>query len=359
MMNRADLNLRRCFVPTAALLLALLLSGCFLLPKEAAPPELPLVTPFTGAEYKTAVVTRGDLVSEAKVNFTFTPTRREDLRFSVIGRSYGAIYVNVGSQVHKGDLLAELDTAAEQEAIRNTETELQKLQIRLETAQTALALALEEEELQGNGSTVVSEARQADISYYEAAIAIRQQKLEEQRAELDSLRLYAPMDGTVTYVKAIDQNTRSSKTDTVVTVTDTSSSVFNAMTEHWALFPVGESFVVSTDRGDFLCVSRDPALYGIKTAEVLNGQKNVCLEIQDEPVPEGSLRGTVRIVLEVRENVKMLPTRAVFTVGDRYYVYHEDASGLKTAMEIGCGLSDGSYIEVTEGLEEGEYVIVS
>ena len=28
-------------------------------------------------------------------------------------------------------------------------------------------------------------------------------------------------------------------------------------------------------------------------------------------------------------------------------------------LEIGCGLTDGSYIEITEGLEEGEHVIVS
>ena len=49
----------------------------------------------------------------------------------------------------------------------------------------------------------------------------------------------------------------------------------------------------------------------------------------------------------------------MFTVGDKYYVYHEDASGLKSAMEIGCGLTDGSYIEITEGLEEGDHVIVS
>ena len=51
--------LKRLLAPVSALLMAALLSGCFLLPKEADPPELPLVTPFSGAEYTTAVVTRG------------------------------------------------------------------------------------------------------------------------------------------------------------------------------------------------------------------------------------------------------------------------------------------------------------
>ena len=351
--------LKRLFAPVSALLLAALLSGCFLLPREAEPPELPLVTPFGGAEYSTAVVTRGDLVSAAKVSFTFSPTRREDLRFSVLGRSYGAIYVTVGAQVEAGQLLAELESSAEQAAIHETETELKKLSIRLEAAQKALELALEEEKLQGSYGTVVSDARRADISYYEAAIAIQQQKLAEQSAELEALRIYAPMDGTVTYVKTIDQNSRSGKSDTVVTVTDTGSGIFTALTDRWELFPEGEQFVVETDAGEFLCVARDPALYGISAEEKGDGLKNVCLEILDEQVPDSSLRGEVRIVLEVRENVNMLPTRAVFTVGDRYYVYHEDATGLKSALEIGCGLSNGSYIEVTEGLEEGDHVIVS
>ena len=351
--------LKRLLAPATAFLMAVLLSGCFLLPKEAEPPELPLVTPFSGAEYTTSVVTRGDLISAAKVTFIFSPTRREELRFGVMGRSYGAIYVTAGTQVEKGQLLAELESSAEQEAIHATEKELEKLNIRLETARTALELALEEEQLRGGGSTVVSDARQADIDYYEAAIAIQQQKLEEERAELEALRLYAPMDGTVTYVKTIDQSSRSGKADTVVTVTDTASGVFTTLTDQWALFPEGETFVVNTEAGEFLCVSRDPALFGMKTEPTGDGQRNVCLEIQDEEVPQSSLRGEVRIVLEVRENVLLLPVRAVFTVGDRYYVYHEDAGGLKSAVEIGCGLTDGSYIEITEGLEEGEYVIVS
>ena len=351
--------LKRLLAPITALLMAALLSGCFLLPREAEPPELPLVTPYGGAEYKTAVVTRGDLVNAVKVSFTFSPTRREDLRFSVLGRSYGAIYVTVGMQVEAGQLLAELESSAEQEAIRSTELELEKLNIRLDAARTALELATEEERLQGGGSTVTSDARKADISYYEAAIAIQQQKLAEERAELEALRLYAPIDGTVTYVKTIDQNSRSGKADTVVSVTDTASGIFTALTDRWDLFPEGEQFVVNTEEGEYLCVVRDPAIYGIKAEASGDGLKNVCLEVLDEQAPQGSLRGEVQIVLEVRENVIMLPTRAVFTVGDKYYVYQEDASGLKSAMEIGCGLNDGSYIEITEGLEEGDHVIVS
>ena len=250
--------LKKWFTPLAALALAGLLSGCFLLPKEATVPELPLVTPYNGAEYLTTEVTRGDVVLETKVVFAYNPTRKEDLHFTEAGRSYGAIYVTLGDEVKEGDLLAELDTGAEQEAIRSTELELQRLEIRLDSARKALEIALEEEKLRGGDSTVTSDARQADIDYYEAAIDIRQRKLAEQQKELDGFRIYAPMDGTITYVRAVDENSVSGKYDTVLRVTDNASAIFSVSTAEWALFPVGKTFTVKSGDEEYLCVSREP-----------------------------------------------------------------------------------------------------
>lgn len=351
--------LKKWFTPLMALALAATLSGCFLLPKEAAVPELPLVTPYNGAEYHTAEVVRGDVTLETKVVFSYNPTRKEDLRFEAAGRSYGAIYVTVGDEVKEGDLLAELDTAAEQEAIRATKLELQRLEIRLETAQKALEMALEEEQLRKSDSTVTSDARKADIDYYEAAIAIRQKKLAEQQKELDEFRIYAPMDGTVTFVKTVDENSVSGRNENVIRVTDSASSIFFVSTVDWALFPVGQTFTVKSEDAEYLCVSRDPAAFGFSAKPDRNGLVTVCLELAEGKGPEGNARGEVRIVQDKRENVLLLPARAIFTVGERSYVYYEDESGLKTTREVVCGLSDGSRIEIVEGLKEGDHVIVN
>ena len=351
--------LKKWFTPLASLALAGLLSGCFLLPKEAAVPELPLVTPYNGAEYLTTEVTRGDVVLETKVVFAYNPTRKEDLHFDVAGRSYGAIYVTVGDEVKEGQLLAELDTGAEQEAIRSTELELQRLEIRLDSARKALEIALEEEKLRGGDSTVTSDARQADIEYYEAAIDIRQRKLAEQQKELDGFRIYAPMDGTVTYVRAVDENSVSGRNENVIRVTDNASSIFSVSTQDWALFPVGQTFTVKSGDAEYLCVSRDPAAFGFSTKPDRNGLVTVCLELAEGKGPEGNARGEVRIVQDRKENVLLLPARAVFTVGDRSYVYFDDESGLKSTREVVCGLSDGSRTEIVEGLKEGDHVILN
>lgn len=322
-------------------------------------PELPLVTAYSGNGYRTAVVTRDDLQLVSSVTFSFSPTAKENLRFEVLDRSYGKIFVNVGDEVHAGDLIAMLDSSAEEAAIKQTETELNRLRIHLEAARKELQIALEQEALQGNRSTVTSEARRADVNFYSASIAIQQARLEEQQAEVEGLKLFAGIDGTVTFVKSVTEETRSTKTDIVATITDLNSGVFIALTSDYALFPQGETFVVLTDEGAYGTVSKDPALFGISTEKTRNGQYNVCLEPAGGETPTGNnVRGTVTTVLDERKDVLLLPSRAVFTVGNRAYVYCEDENGLKTAKQISVGLDNGNFIEITGGLEEGDSVIL-
>lgn len=352
--------LKRCYAALTACLIACLLSGCFLLPQEATVPELPLVTPFSGADYVTARVTRGDVELYDKVTLTYRPTRREDLKFDIPDRSYGAIYVAVGDRVEAGSLVAELDSAAETAALLATEQELQRLYIRLERAEAALAIAEEREALTGDESHVTSEARRADISYCQACIDIQERQRTEQQAELEKLRIYAPIDGTVTYAKTVDGRSRSSKTETVVSIADSASSVFTGMTESWAQFPVGAEFAVTTSAETYFCIARDPADLGLSSEPDSGGRRTVVLEIGDgqQPPAGSSVKGEVQLLLDKRENVLLLPARAIFTVGEKSYVYHEDATGFKTAHEVECGLNNGSWVEITGGLGEGEEIIV-
>ena len=39
--------------------------------------------------------------------------------------------------------------------------------------------------------------------------------------------------------------------------------------------------------------------------------------------------------------------------------YFEDESGIKTAREVRCGLQNQRWVEVTEGLEQGDVVILN
>ena len=336
------------------------LTGCFLLPAEPEVPELPLVTPYSGAEYITAQVTRGDLTLVQTVNCTFSATRQENLKFTTADKPYGTVFVTVGQEITAGTLVAELDAAEVKEKLRQTEEEIARLELQVRTAERALELALQEEALRKADNTTTSDARAADLAYYRESRVIRQEKREELSAELESLRLYAGIDGIVTYVKTVREGETSSKADLVATITDTASSMFTGSTDAWRWLPAGTEVEVRCGDAEYPCVVVSAASLGLEEYEDARGNRTVYLKLKGPETPAGdSARGTVELLLDSREDVLILPKRAVFTVGDQYYVYFEDENGLKNAKPVSCGLLAGWYIEVTGGLSEGDTVIVS
>jgi multidrug efflux pump subunit AcrA (membrane-fusion protein) len=146
------------------------MSGCFLLPEEAEMPELPLVTPYSGAEYTTVYVTRGDMTLTENIVCNYSATKSENLAFNIDGEYYGSIFVEAGDYVTAGTLVAELDVSSILDDIKSREDEIRKLEIELAKEYKALELALFSEELAGGISTAASEARQASITYKENSL---------------------------------------------------------------------------------------------------------------------------------------------------------------------------------------------
>jgi RND family efflux transporter MFP subunit len=352
--------LRKWLTIPLAMLCLLGLSGCFLLPAEPEVPELPLVTPYSGAEYVTAQVTRGDLTLVQTINCTFSATRKQDLKFTVADRPYGEILVVVGQEVKAGDLIAELESAEVKNRLKQVADEVTRLELQQACAEKELALALEQEKLRKSDNTAASDARAADLEYYQASLEIKRKKLDELASELESLRLYAGIDGTVSYVKNLKDGEMSSRADLIATITDTSSSVFTASTDAYEWLPVGTEVSVKSGDTEYPCRVVSAASRGLEDKVDNRGNRTIYLEIIGPETPTGdSTKGTVELLLDSREDVLILPKRAVFTVGDQYYVYYEDENGLKTAKGVSCGLEAGWYIEVTGGLSEGDTVILS
>ncbi len=68
---------------------------------------------------------------------------------------------------------------------------------------------------------------------------------------------------------------------------------------------------------------------------------------------------TVSIIMASRTNVLIVPNGAVITEGSKSYVEVVSVSGTTEKREVKTGISDWQYTEITEGLSEGEQVIVS
>lgn len=351
--------MRKLTVAVLTLILLMSMSGCFLLPEEAEMPELPLVTPYSGAEYTTVYVTRGDMTLTENIVCNYSATKSENLAFNIDGEYYGSIFVEAGDYVTAGTLAAELDVSSILDDIKSREDEIRKLEIELAKEYKALELALFSEELAGGISTAASEARQASITYKENSLEILNAQKAELTGKLEERRLYASMDGTVTYTKTLIDGSKSSKKETVVTITDMDSSVFIASTAFYEYFTPGEEVTVVSDGVEYSTVYTEASELGLEDKIDGIGNKLVYFVITGTEAPTDSkARGTVSLYIDSRKDVLMLPKRAVFTVDGRHMVFYQDDSGVKSAKEVQCGLEANGYIEIVSGLDEGDCVIL-
>jgi hypothetical protein len=67
---------------------------------------------------------------------------------------------------------------------------------------------------------------------------------------------------------------------------------------------------------------------------------------------------TVSIIISETTDVLIVPNGAVSSEGGQYYVEVVSASGETEKRAVQIGISDWQYTEITDGLSEGEQVVV-
>lgn len=345
-----------CRILPLALCMTLLLSGCFLLPQEAEVPSLPLVETAPAAEYKTETVRRGDISLTASVGFSYVPLKQEDLSFSVSGERYGQIFVKTGDTVAAGDLVAELDCGQQEREMSQLQEQLSTASIQLDYARQGLAAA---ESLGGDTAQEYREkvTRLEDDVY---VLELRLQELEEQK---DQRRLYASIDGTVTYVKSIGSMSTTVKGSTVVTVANRDRSIFAAMTEYYDHFQPGDSLTVTIGNREYEAVVKEPQELGFEPSstddkDVHKEKVYIVLTDQEAYFESSSIKALANPVLDSREDTLWLPKNAVVSIGGQPMVYYQDDTGLRSAKAVETGITADQGVEIISGLEEGDQVII-
>ncbi len=73
----------------------------------------------------------------------------------------------------------------------------------------------------------------------------------------------------------------------------------------------------------------------------------------------GGMTANITFVTEEKEDVLYISKKAIIDENGKKYVYVDSAFGKKELKEVKTGLSNGVYIEITEGLEEGDTVYIA
>lgn len=331
---------------------------------------------------ETAVVERG-VVAETVTNTragTIMACQRARLA-PPSGGQIAKLPVEKGDKVKKGEVLLELwneDARAQLElaerdaaaararaeeacvAARVAGREAQRLEKLLEQNLVALELV---ERARGEADSAAAACRAATQN-----IKVAEARIAHAEATLERLLLRAPFDGVVAEINGelgefVTPSPVGIPTPPAVDVVDTSCLYVTA--------PIDEVDAPRIRQGMRARVTLDafrersfPAHVRRVAPYVLDLEKQartVEIEAEIENIEEADLlpgySADIEVVLDERENVLRIPTRAVIE-GEHVYAFDAD-SGRVRLQEIETGLRNWEYTEVLSGLNEGDRVVTT
>jgi HlyD family secretion protein len=246
--------------------------------------------------------------------------------------------------------LAELQSGSEALAL---------VQARNKVAQAKYNLAKAEDSLATILAGPDAKAVQLAQSRYDAAKAT----LADVEASLEAATMVAPFDGTVISVGAEAGDLVSSNMN-VVTLADLSDLRVLATVDETDIsqVQVGQEVQITFDafsgrrfRGQVLEVP----LEGSLVQNVVSYEVPVSLEGAEGVSLRSGMTANLNIVVGRRQNVLLVPVLAVQEGEDGDVVLVQDSPrGEAVATRVEVGLSDGEYVEVLRGLNEGDQVVI-
>ena len=345
------------------------------------PPEVGAI------KYITAEVKKGDIAQTVLASGSLQPFKSVKVGAQVSGE-ISALAVQIGDRVKTGDPIAEIDASTQQ----NTRDSAAAALASSKAAQTAAQAKLREaqqnfnrqQELVKKGAAAreTLDAAQATLKSAQSAVEQAKADIRKSQLELDNagLRLgytsvTAPMDGVVISVAVEKGQTVNAVQDspTLVTIAQT-----NTMTVEAEIAEADVSAVQPGMAAYFTLLGADKTRYEGKLKSIdpapLATSKNTTSTAStdtavyyygkmDVPNPDGKLRigMTANMVINVREakGVLTIPMTALQTNASGEDEVQVMVGGQPQPRVVKLGINDGVNSEVSEGLKEGEQVVIS
>lgn len=251
-----------------------------------------------------------------------------------------------GARVAAGDLLVELDTAAEAAQLRGNEATARLAELNLQRAR----------ELRQTSANT-----QADLDFAEATFASAQASIEATKATLAKKRIVAPFAGRIG-IRQVNLGQFLNKGDALATLesVDPIYADFTLPQQNIAQVATGLPVKVTVDafpdrQFDGKIEAIDPRI----TDSTRNLRLRATLANKDEALQPGMF-ARVDVVLPGEQTVMVLPATAVVysPYGDSVYVVGQKA-GAPVAEQrwVKVGPKRGDLIALRDGLQEGEEVV--
>jgi macrolide-specific efflux system membrane fusion protein len=344
-----------------------------------------LAAPEAATVPNTVVVGRGDIERTVLASGVLEANSLVSVGAEVSGR-IEAVHVALGQEVKKGDLIAEIDSLDQENAVKTAQAVLAGIeaQKRSQEATLAKAEAALARNQQLNANSLVSqtdlETAQAAVDSAQAQIdqlaaQIAQSELSVESAELDlaRTRIVAPSDGTIVALLVDEGQTvnASSSIPTIVKIADLDTMVIKA--------EISEADVVRVEAGqrvyftilgepdvkiDATLREVEPAPTSISSDTASSDSAVYYNGLFDVPNPDHKLRismtAQVTIVLDEVQDALVLSSGLVSRKdpqGNTIVAVYDPASQTVEPRRIEVGLNNNVMAEIRSGLSEGEQVV--
>lgn len=370
-------------------ILFFLFSGCSLFPTEEEALAPPLVEP-EEISYKTAEATIGYIEDSIQKTAYFVPVVKKDYFFQNRSGRLKSIHVTQGDFVKAGDVLAELladgverDIAYQRILVDSREKDLAYTEdlagIEIQAAKDNIAYlenkysemnrsagvytANEIENLQKEidnqkvllDKLLLNYSNQLDMKKNEMASA--QLQLSQLEEDLRQCVLYAQVDGIITYTRNMNEGDPVDIYQTLVTVADPKILQLEYKGTSASDFRLGMKVGVTVNKeshtGEVVLTASNVPL-----EEMEMYKDTVRIKMDKMPIDvESGDSAQIKLVKDFSENALIVPKRAVKTYMGKDVIYVLE-DGIRVERYIQKGVQSTSDIEIIEGLEAGEQVII-
>jgi multidrug efflux pump subunit AcrA (membrane-fusion protein) len=257
------------------------------------------------------------------------------------------VAVDPGDEVQAGDVLVTLDQSPFQDAIDEAEMAL--------IAAEAMLQAFEDEPTGGDPERI-AERIAAQESVREA-----QRIFDEAESALAESLVLAPFDGTIISVSASEGSTFGQNAE-LVQIAELQAFELSIDIDEIDLPLIdrgAETRIVLEAYPEHEIISEIHTI--ARRAEIVAGTTvfpaTVRFSSQDGITILPGMNADVQITTEIRENILLLPEAALVTVGRRTFV-DVVVNGDVERREIRTGIRGRGMVEIAEGLEEGDHVVL-
>lgn len=321
----------------------------------------------SGTAYEMTPVTRGTVQQPLVIDCNYLQTVEMDLYFAVDQEIITDVYVENGDTVEEGDLLVSVDVENMEKQIAELEHQLARANLSLQQLQENKAFDLEQADIlfsytamtEGDKNALKEQKESIEKSYKNRledaadSVELLEARLEEAREYMKNGRLYAPMDGVISFVKTELEGSTTDRSERVISLYDADSCMFISKNTEAIPYidPAGE-YTIVCGLGNF---QRE---YVVAPANTESWGEQIYFRLLDEEYDPNIIRnGKISIITDEAEDVLCVDRTAIHASGEKHYVYLLDEEGIRRMQFVETGLWGSDLVEIRSGLEEGDYVI--